>query len=73
MTKNERLAKILKDANINATNARVIGSFAHIDTFKKYENALSDLMANAGFKFHSKRDGVHLDNYVGFRMVFIAQ
>jgi hypothetical protein len=65
-----KLAKILEAAKINATSVKVFGPFAHIDTFHKYENQICDLMGRAGFKLRSTRDGIHLDNYTGFRMVF---
>jgi outer membrane biogenesis lipoprotein LolB len=67
----ERLASILGRGGINFSSAKVYGSFAHIDTFKKYEARLVDVMGQAGFRLHSTRDGVHLDDYRGFRMIFV--
>ena len=71
MTKSQRLANILQAAKINATKVSVLGAYAHIDTFKKYEGALRDMMGLAGFRLHSIRDGAHMDGSEGFRMVFI--
>jgi len=70
MTNSEKLAKTLKAAKINVSNVKVLGSYVHIDTYKKYEAALLDMMTRAGFRLNSVRDGVHMDDYVGFRMVF---
>ena len=68
--KSERLAKVLASANINARCVNVFGSYAHVDTYAKYEGALRDLMGNAGFTLVKISDGIHMDDMPGFRMVF---
>lgn len=70
MTKSQRLATILEAAKINTRRVLVLGSFAHIDTFEKYEGQISDLMSKAGFKLHSRSNGRHMDSFDGFRLVY---
>jgi hypothetical protein len=70
MTKNERFTELFKKAGINTRRVQVIGSFVHVDTFEKYENKLTDAMTNAGFRPIMTKNGVHLDGFDGFRMVF---
>lgn len=70
MTKSERLADILKRGGVNCSAVHVIGTTAHIDTSKKHRPKLAQLMAAAGWRLTYEKDGVHLDDYVGFRMVF---
>ena len=69
-SKSAALHFILDKAGINTRKVTVLGSFAHIDTFEKYENKLLDLMSNGGFVIRSVSNGVHLDGVDGFRMVF---
>lgn len=70
MSKSEQMLQIITAAKINAKRVTVLGSWVHIDTFHNQRAALLHLMSSAGFALKSERDGVHLDDYRGFRMVF---
>jgi hypothetical protein len=70
MTKSEQLQAILNKSGINTRRVKVLGIFAHVDTYKTHERALADIMSTAGFKTSMASDGVHLDGVNGFRMVF---
>lgn len=70
MNNSERLESALTRSGIHTRRVKVLGSFAHIDTFQKYEPALLDLMSLAGWGLLSARAGRHLDGFDGFRMVF---
>lgn len=70
MTKSEQLETILNKAGINTRRVKVLGPFAHVDTFEKYEAALTDIMNTAGFVKLWAKNGVHLDKVDGFRVVF---
>lgn len=70
MTKSQQLESILNRSGINTRRVKVLGEYAHVDTFRKYERPLSDIMHTAGFKTLSVSDGRHMDSFDGFRMVF---
>ncbi|QIG67881.1 hypothetical protein EVC29_081 [Rhizobium phage RHph_Y52] len=70
MNLTDRITALFVRAGINTRRVSVIGSFVHVDTYKKYENKLMDAMTTAGFVIVQKSNGVHLDGVDGFRMVF---
>lgn len=72
MTKSEKLAEIIAKAGINARAVKVLGSFAHIDSFAKYNDRLIDLMTSAGFKVLKVSDGHHMDGTHGYRASFVV-
>lgn len=65
-----KFEEIFKKLGINFSRVMVAGSYVHIDTFEKYENKLIHTMGFAGFAYIDKSNGVHLDRYNGFRLVF---
>lgn len=73
MPRNQQIEAILTKAGIGARRVKALGSYVHIDTFRKYEGALRDLLGNAGFTLIAANDGTHMDGVHGFRMVFLAK
>lgn len=71
-TKSETLTKTLAAAGVNVREARVIGSIAHIDSFRKYHDRIVDLMTRAGFRVLRVSNGFHIDGTEGYRASFIA-
>ena len=65
---NEKILKLLCSVGINVSSVTVLGSFVYIDTYKCWEKKLLDVMGQGGFSCISASDGVHLDDYNGFRM-----
>lgn len=70
MTNSQKMEAILKTAKINTRRVKVLGSYVHIDTFHKYENAITDMMSLAGFGLLMANDGRHMDGVDGFRLVY---
>ena len=70
MTNSQRMEAILTGAKINTRRVKVLGSFVHIDTYEKYENAVTDLMSMAGFALLMASNGRHMDGVDGFRLVY---
>jgi hypothetical protein len=66
----DRLESLLDRGGIRTRRVKVLGPYAHIDTFQKYEANLLDLMSLAGWAIHSVSNGRHMDSFDGFRMVF---
>jgi hypothetical protein len=71
-SKSQALAEIIKKAGINATNVKLLGSIAHIDSFDKYHDKLVDLMTTAGFKVLHVSNGFHMDGSKGYRASFMV-
>lgn len=65
---NEKIKALLAKSGINATRVSVIGRFVHIDSYKKYDLHLQHVMTAAGFVVLQARDGIHLDEYNGYRL-----
>ena len=70
MTKSEQMKTVLTKAGIAIRSLAVLGAWVHIDSFKKYEHPLRDLMAASGFQCVKISDGLHMDGTDGFRIVF---
>lgn len=70
MTSSQKMETILNAAKINTRRVKVLGSYVHIDTFRKYETAITDLMSLAGFGLLMANDGRHMDGVDGFRLVY---
>lgn len=70
MTKSTDLEAILGNAGISTRRVKVLGSYAHVDTFEKYEESLTEIMGLAGFKKLWAKGGIHLDKFAGYRVVF---
>ena len=70
MNRSQQLQAVMTKARINTRRVSVLGDFAHIDTFHKYESRITDMMTAAGFRLVSSRDGAHLDGVDGFRLVY---
>ncbi len=71
--KSQMLKETLEKAGINTKSVSVLGSIAHIDSFKKYHDALVDLMTTAGFAILRVSEGAHMDGTSGYRASFIAR
>lgn len=72
MTKSKKLAEIIAKAGINARAVKVLGSFAHIDSFDLYHDKLMHLMTSAGFKPVKVSRGFHMDGTHGYRASFMV-
>lgn len=68
--RNEAFKTIFEKLGINVQRVMCAGAFVHVDTFEKYENKLIDAMAMAGFAPIDRSNGRHLDDYVGYRIIF---
>ena len=71
--KSQMLKEMFEKAGINTRDVRVIGSIAHIDSFKKYHDTLIHWMTAAGFAVLRVSDGAHMDGTSGYRASFIAR
>jgi len=75
MTKREQADKtrtLLERAGINVTRLVILGSYVHIDTFKKYDQAVREIFAQLGAKVHHLTGdaiGRHLDGSRAYRLV----
>lgn len=67
-----KIEEILIKLGVNVRKVRVLGAYAHIDSFEKYHAKIVDAMSKAGFKLHMAGGGRHLDGVDGYRMVFVA-
>ena len=60
----------LPKAGFNIKRVMVAGGVITIDTLRKHEKALGEIMTQAGFTCIYADKIVHLDGYKGFRMRF---
>jgi len=68
----DKLRKLLERAGINITRLVILGSYVHIDTFKKYDQILRETFTQLGADVrHLPGDarGVHLDGSTAHRLV----
>ncbi len=68
--KGQKLADTLTQAGVNVRDVLALGSFVHIDSYKKYADIIMHLMTSAGFVCHSQSEGRHMDDTIGYRVVF---
>lgn len=66
----KKLESTLTRAGVRIKKLSFLGLYVHIDTYKKYEKSLAELMTQAGFTCIAAKNGRHLDGYTGFRMSF---
>ena len=68
--KGQQIADTLAKAGVNVRDVLALGSFVHIDSYKKYADIIIHLMTSAGFVCHCQSEGRHMDDTVGYRVVF---
>lgn len=68
--KGQKLADTLTQAGVNVRDVLALGSFVHIDSYKKYADIIMHLMTSAGFVCVKQSDSSHMDNTTGYRVVF---
>lgn len=75
MNRNEKLKSLLEKAGVRVESVCCIGAFVHIDTHKKYEYKIRNIMTQIGANniktMSAAADGKHLDGSKNHRIVAI--
>ncbi|VWD60768.1 hypothetical protein BLA18628_07181 [Burkholderia aenigmatica] len=64
-----RMDELLKQAGINVRRVTCLGSFVHVDSYKKYDLQLRGIFGRMGAASVNVSEGRHMDGVDGYRIV----